>query len=526
MPAAAGDTTFSARYLKNIAWTWTGVALNLFIGVFLSPYVIRKLGPEGYGIWALFFSIISYYSLIDFGVRSALIHYTARFAAQKDYGRINELVSTVIAYYTLGSAILVLIAIPLARGAGRLLHISEHFRADFGILLVATCFTVLLTNIFPGCLEGLQRFDLTGRIYTTILFQRSVGTLLLLYTGHGILALGFNVIAAQVLGSGLAYGALRGSVPCLRLSPKLVRPSLFRMIFGYAVHNFVGSLASQVSSQSATILVGIFRPAAFIGYFSFPLRMIQYSVDFTSRVGNVAASRAAELTGANDQQRILPLAKFTNRYCMVIFMPLAIFLLVWGRNLIRVWVGPEFAIYSAPLLPWFVIGSVLASTAQQNTGAVLVGMARHRTYSRGLVVEAAFSVGGTFALTPKYGILGAAIANTVPMMLMRGLVSPWLLCRYLQTSFVKYMRGILAGPLTIAAPVFAACWISQSSWLPGTGWRELIPAGLATAALYWTIAYWTIIEKSHREAVWGLAKRVQGRIRPVRARADAAQNAG
>src|SRR5580658_915521 len=60
------------HFLHNVLWSWLAVIANLIIGFVLTPYVIRKLGSEGYGIWTLLFSLISYYGLLDLGMRSAV----------------------------------------------------------------------------------------------------------------------------------------------------------------------------------------------------------------------------------------------------------------------------------------------------------------------------------------------------------------------------------------------------------------------------------------------------------------------
>ena len=39
----------SERFVFGLLWNWMGVATGLFTGLLLSPYLIRKLGPEAYG---------------------------------------------------------------------------------------------------------------------------------------------------------------------------------------------------------------------------------------------------------------------------------------------------------------------------------------------------------------------------------------------------------------------------------------------------------------------------------------------
>jgi hypothetical protein len=41
----------------------------------LSPYLIRKLGSDAYGVWILAFGLIEYCWLFDLGFRSATVKY-------------------------------------------------------------------------------------------------------------------------------------------------------------------------------------------------------------------------------------------------------------------------------------------------------------------------------------------------------------------------------------------------------------------------------------------------------------------
>jgi O-antigen/teichoic acid export membrane protein len=62
---AASGSEHARRFLFSVLWSWLGVATNLFMGIFLAPYIIRKLGAERYGIWALAFALIEYFWVFD-----------------------------------------------------------------------------------------------------------------------------------------------------------------------------------------------------------------------------------------------------------------------------------------------------------------------------------------------------------------------------------------------------------------------------------------------------------------------------
>src|SRR5690349_2742713 len=118
-------------YVKNVIWGWIGTALNLFTGFFLSPYVIHKLGASGYGIWVLLFSVVGYYGLLELGVRSALVRYSAWFHARGEFDKLNELINTVIGYYTTVMSVVLLIAIVLSHYADRIFHVPPEYQHDF-----------------------------------------------------------------------------------------------------------------------------------------------------------------------------------------------------------------------------------------------------------------------------------------------------------------------------------------------------------------------------------------------------------
>ncbi len=50
----------------------------------LTPFVIHRLGQEGYGIWTLITSLTGYISLLALGVPMACVRYLAQHVAERD----------------------------------------------------------------------------------------------------------------------------------------------------------------------------------------------------------------------------------------------------------------------------------------------------------------------------------------------------------------------------------------------------------------------------------------------------------
>src|SRR2546429_3803229 len=64
--------------LRAVATSWVAVVANASVGIFLTPYVLHRLGDEAFGVWVLIVNLVGYYGILDAGVRSAILRYVDR----------------------------------------------------------------------------------------------------------------------------------------------------------------------------------------------------------------------------------------------------------------------------------------------------------------------------------------------------------------------------------------------------------------------------------------------------------------
>src|SRR5437868_14586855 len=87
------------QIIKNVGSSWISLGLNIIVGVFLSPFILHKLGDAAFGIWVLIFSITGYYGLFDLGIRSSIVRYASKFAATDDNKELAKLINTSLFTY-------------------------------------------------------------------------------------------------------------------------------------------------------------------------------------------------------------------------------------------------------------------------------------------------------------------------------------------------------------------------------------------------------------------------------------------
>ncbi len=511
---ADGQSRRSDRLVSGVLWNWAGIGVQLFTGVIVSPYIIRKLGTERYGIWALVFSLASYYGFIDLGFRSAVVRFSAHYYTRRENPKVNELINTTFFYFSLAAAVLVCLTLILWRLADRIFRVPPALRDEFSLLVLIVGISIsvgLNMSVFSGVVEGLQRFDISNRIRIVIFGLRGAGWFLLLMAGYGLVAMGWWSLATSVVFFLLYLLYLRRIFPALEFSRRFVTLSMFTETVSYGLHTFLASIGTQSLDQTPSLLIGYFRRAADVGYYNFPLRAIQYVSQAITNVGVVALPHAASLAAEGRLDKVASLGIYANRYCLSLFMPLAVFLTVYGTELFAIWVTPEFARNAVYLLPPLIAGFGLGQAAQFCTGSILFGLGEQKMYARAIVGEAAASIVFMVVVIPRYGVYGAAVVAAGLMAVTRGCIGPWILCRRLGFSFQRYMRSILAPPLAASVPAWLALWWLKRWGVLGKNWSELILAGGVVCALYGVTALYLCVSRDHRKLLFSWAGQRLGR---------------
>src|SRR5664279_3018191 len=125
------------RFFAGVLWNWVGVALNIVIGLLLSPYIARKLGAERYGIWALVFTLVEYLWFFDLGFNTSVTQFVAKYRARNEPEKINHVINTDLVYFCVVAIVFALATLLVAwRGVGLFKIADPLNREDFRIVIL------------------------------------------------------------------------------------------------------------------------------------------------------------------------------------------------------------------------------------------------------------------------------------------------------------------------------------------------------------------------------------------------------
>jgi O-antigen/teichoic acid export membrane protein len=482
------------RALKNVASNWAGLAVNIAVGFFLSPYILHHLGDDAFGLWVLIFSITGYYGIFDFGIRSSLVRYVSKFQATGDKDQLARLVNTsLFTYSCLGLALVV----PTVLGGlyvDRLFHIPTAFLKDARILFLMVGSALALgfpLGISGGILEGLQEFYLMNWTNILATLVRAVLIIYVLRHGFGLLSVALITVSLPLIASAIRT-VLANRLLAIPYGWKYVDRESFRQVANYGSVTFMIIVALQLRFKTDAVIIGSFLSAAAITYFSIGSRLVDFTGQAVASLANVFTPMSSHFHATGDYTQLRKIFISGNRACALVAFPMTVTLVVMGKSVIEAWVGPRY-VSSYTVLVVLLISSTLYD-AQSISNRILFGMSRHKSLAYVVLMEGVANVILSIALVRPLGIVGDAIGTAVPMLCTAVFFLPRHTCRQLGVPVRKFLVEAYFYPVVLCIPMIVVLVFMQRAFYAHR-YPQLVLNLLAGIAAYGVGVLWFVLTR-------------------------------
>ncbi len=407
------------------------------IGFVLSPYMIHMLGPEQYGLWALANAFVGYYSLLDLGLSGAVFTQMSLALGAGDHETGTQIYSTGLSAFSALGGILVVLTLCLC--AGVLLFHPDHATLLAVVILIVGIQTAIS---FPmrapfGVLNAGSHFEITSLVLISSAVLRTVGIVLVLRAGMGVVALATVCMLSWIPGYLFVTFAVHWRYPFIpmRSLGKWHKPTANKLIrFGVPV--LVGQVADRIRLQSDALIVSIFFGLRAVTHYNIATTLVMYYMDGITAIIGVLTPVLSLKMGSQDVDgmRQSLLAGTRLAICSGGFM--AFGLVCWGKVFIVRWVGAEYA-DAYPVL--VVLTAAMFIDLWQYTAVNgLYATLHQKTYAKINLSEAIANGILSLLLARRMGMVGIAVGTLIPSVLVRGLIQPWIIERKLGIPAVKF----------------------------------------------------------------------------------------
>jgi O-antigen/teichoic acid export membrane protein len=403
-----------SRVGHNALLNFLGLAVPLVLAFFIVPVAALNLGPARFGLLGLAWAITEYLTLFDLGLGRALVKFVADAVHQKS-PKLGEIVSLSMAAQLaaglVGGAGFVLVAPLLVREVSK---VSPALAAEAMGVFQVVGLSVPVVLFMAGqraVLEGAQRFDLGA----SLKMLGSVAALAIPAIG-AVLGVSLPMIMVYVLLSRLVVCllytvAIRHALPEFRWVYSRDWALLRQLVtFGgwVLVSNTINPLLVYFDRFALTSIAGLAATGFYTAPYEGVVRLLLIPVSlFGSLLPALTANQAAR-----DERRFIQLASSSERVLApVMALPLAL-VLVFAPEILRVWLGPQYAVQSATALRWLAAG-VFANSLANPLFVMLYAKNRPDLPARFHLLELAIHIPLTIYLIRVFGIAGAAAAWAV-----------------------------------------------------------------------------------------------------------------
>lgn len=338
-PALAANSLFSVG-----AWLFP-----ILLGFISTPTLVRNLGSEQYGLFAIVLGFVSY--SFTFGIGKVAGKFVPEFQASGETHKSVEAVAATF-MFTLSIGIIGALALVIAAPTivGRVLLVDpEHQQTVTYALYIAAAvgLAAMLGQVFQYVLQGLHRFDNYVALMNLNALLLGGGNIVLAYNGFGIITLLFWSLTVALFTAVLFYIRAKHLFPSLTLIARVPR-EMFKAVTRYAGNIILFQVfANALFIFERTWVMRKFGPNELTFYFV-PMLLATYMHGFVASIVQATFPVVNEMLA--DRESVAVLYRRANKIVLAIVVFSVTTFVTCGALFLRLWVSAELSENSATLL--------------------------------------------------------------------------------------------------------------------------------------------------------------------------------
>lgn len=468
---------------------------SLFIGnaiaLFYTPFMLRSLGQNEYGLFSLANAIVGYLTVLDFGFGSATIRYTAKYKAENNIEKAQSMYGMFIVLYLLIGIITFLIGLFIAIFAESIFKngLSIEEIKTIKILLILASINLAVSfpfGVFTSIITAYEKFiflKIMSMLRLLLNPLTFVPLLLLGYKSIGLIAAS-SILNILFLIINLIYCFTKLKIKIIFKKFDFV---LLKEIINYSIWIFVGSIVNQLWWNSGQFLLGVFSSSASIALYGLAMQFKTYFESFATAISGVFLPRMTTMVSENASD-----SDFTEyfvkvgRIQFIIIALITTGFIIFGKQFICCWAGTE---YIKSFYATLIIFIPLSLVDTQTLGiTILQAKNKHKFRSLLYLCVAIACIILCIPFIKIFDLYGCAAATAIALTIGNLFIINWYYHKKIGLNIILFWKEVLKiFPGVILVSVASGIAIH---FLPELdSYRLLLPAMLIYIILYFIVLY-------------------------------------
>lgn len=358
---------------KNLAFgtilSYFNIILSILIGFITAPIILKQLGESEYGVYQMVLSMVSYMSILDFGLHNVTTRFVSKYRATNDDELQRRFLGTNILLFGLIMLLILIVGAVIYVNLGTFFSNSM---SECEISLTKRLFVILTVNlaismpgaVFAAIVVAYEKFIFSRFLTTMKMIVRMIFVLLLVNFGlkaTGLVVIDFLInIAIIAVNMMFCFSKLKIKI-LLKLDKTLVKT-----IFSFSIFVFVASITEQINWKVDTVLIGASIGTSAVTLHSISAQLTGYFKSFSGAISGVFLPKATKMVALNKSNaEITDLMISIGRAQLIICGVVLFAFSVLGKEFLTLWIGESYIINYY----WFLtIGFSLLVPMTQSVG--------------------------------------------------------------------------------------------------------------------------------------------------------------
>jgi len=454
---------------RSVLANWFAMAATLAVGFFLAPFIVHRLGNVAYGIWISATSCVVYLGLLDLGMASSVVRYVSKGHTTQDHEGASEVLSAVLWVRLQISAVILLLTGGIAAVFPYVIKgFPTAMTADAREAIVVIGITTVVSmsfGVFSSTLTALNRYDLRSYVTLLQLLLRAGGVVLVLRSGHGIVAIACCELISAAAGNALLVLIVFKVYPQLHITLTKPKSEVLRRIWSYSFYAFLLTISGQLVYQSDNLVVGACISASAVTFYSIGNTLCSYTRQIVGAMTTTFTPVASTYEASGDSASLRALYYNGTRATVALVLPIILTLITRGGNFIGLWMGPQYAQQSGNVL--VILSAVLLfNIFNASASSIAWGVEKHKMVAKWTIGEAVANLALSIILARTWlGIYGVAIGTLLPNMVTSLILWPRYVSRIVDVSWLQVYKNIWA-PVFLCGIPFAVASYAVGAYYP------------------------------------------------------------
>ncbi len=405
----------TTKVVKGSIWTLAGQIAPLAVSFVTTPFVIRMLGTEGYGVFILVVLIPTYLGFADFGMSLASTKFASEAYAKGDNVKEARIVRTAALIAVATSTPFAVMLFVFSESITRAMNVPENLVSDASTALKIGSITLVI-GFINGILNTPQLTRLRMELGTLVNGGFRILGLLAIPI---VLSVGGGIVGAVAVLMSVSLLTLFGHIyVSRRLLNNLIGLTLEKDSIRYLL-KFGGDLS--ILGIAAFILVNAEKgllafsvSAAALAHYSIAFTLANMVVLFSSAMIQSLIPAFSQLQGSENAASLKTLFSRGVRLSLIWAFPLIVILSLVAKPFFTTWAGEEFG--SESTYPFYLLlPGIIFNVVSYLPFAAILASGRSNVLARLYWIEIVPYCLIIWLLATTLGAKGAAIAWSLKM---------------------------------------------------------------------------------------------------------------